>query len=53
MRIDTLVKLFNVLRYGRLIKLAIVAALLFLGFAIGSEAVYAKKFIDDEEDALM
>ena len=49
MKIKTLVKLLNVLRYGKVIKLAIVATLLLLGFAVGSEAVYAKKIIDDED----
>ena len=52
MRIEALAKLFNVLRYGGLIKLAVVAALLFLGFAIGSEVVHAKEIIEDE-DALV
>ena len=53
MEIKTLVKLLNILRYGRVIRLAIVATLLLLGFAIGNEAVYAKRLIDDEEDAAM
>jgi len=52
-KIETLVKLLNVLRYGRVIRLAIIVALLLLGFAIGNEVVYAKRLIDDEEDAAM